>query len=520
MLGLANVADEEESEEDNSDEEEEEESNASSTSVWAAAFLLSYRATTVTRPPASPIALGSHSHSRFPRDSSEYIGSCSDDGSVVLINSLFAEERFKFEYHRPMKAISLDPEYMRKPSRGFVTGGLAGHLYYNVKKWIGYRDQVLHSSEGPIHSVKWRNNLIAWDNDILTHTLHFILDDNLLVIGWGTSIKIISIRNNQNKGANVTYNYLQMSSLDKVDVVAPFQTSYYISVIAPLGDSLVVLAYIPVEEDREDFSSAVPSRQFNDFQLPFSTTSPPVLPLQCFLLFPHIKSSSPNKPLTSCCRDISGYGMISSHDALELRNVKHMMLYADYDPKMLLPFLRSSQHYTLERAHEICVRRGLLKEQVFILGRMGNAKQALTVIINKLGGDIEEAIELVSNQHDDDLWEELIKQCMNKPDMVGVLLEQTVGNLDPLYWRYIGCEDRLVKIITDHRTETSLRHGCNDILKADCVNLLIKCYKEARRAIDLGNEEDESHNKSNKKDRGFSASQEICQRQDHGGQVK
>lgn len=71
----------------------------------------------------------------------EYIGSCSDDGSVV-INSLFTEERLKFEYHRPMKAIALDPDYVRKASRRFVTGGLAGHLYYNVKKWIGYRDQV------------------------------------------------------------------------------------------------------------------------------------------------------------------------------------------------------------------------------------------------------------------------------------------------------------------------------------------------------------------------------------------
>lgn len=71
----------------------------------------------------------------------EYIGSCSDDGSVVIC-SLFTEERMKFEYHRPMKAIALDPEYVRKSSRRFVTGGLAGHLYYNVKKWIGYRDQV------------------------------------------------------------------------------------------------------------------------------------------------------------------------------------------------------------------------------------------------------------------------------------------------------------------------------------------------------------------------------------------
>lgn len=48
----------------------------------------------------------------------------------------------------------------------------------------------------------------------------------------------------------------------------------------------------------------------------------------------------------------------------------------------------------LSQAHEICVRRGLLKEQVFILGRMGNARQALTVIINKLG-DIEEVLTLI-----------------------------------------------------------------------------------------------------------------------------
>ncbi|KAF8018026.1 hypothetical protein BT93_H3046 [Corymbia citriodora subsp. variegata] len=55
--------------------------------------------------------------------------------------------------------------------------------------------------------------------------------------------------------------------------------------------------------------------------------------------------------------------------------------------------------------------------------------------------------------------------------------------------------DRLVKIITDYRTETSLRHGCNDILKADCVNLLVKYYKEARHAVYLSNEEEEARAK-------------------------
>lgn len=83
-----------------------------------------------------------------------------------------------------------------------------------------------------------------------------------------------------------------------------------------------------------------------------------------------------------------------------------------------------------------------------------------------------------------------------------------------------------MKIITDYRTETSLRHGCNDILKVqflflfvcsnllnlffifylviqsclntfqtDCVNLLVKYYNEARRAVHLGIEEEGNRKK-------------------------
>ncbi|KAK8598630.1 hypothetical protein V6N13_094594 [Hibiscus sabdariffa] len=64
-----------------------------------------------------------------------------------------------------------------------------------------------------------------------------------------------------------------------------------------------------------------------------------------------------------------------------------------------------------------------------------------------------------------------------------------------LWWADIRLRDRLVKIITDYRTETSLRHGCNDILKADCVNLLVKYYNEAKRAVCLSNEEDDARSK-------------------------
>ncbi|KAK8683394.1 hypothetical protein V6N13_039455 [Hibiscus sabdariffa] len=732
----------------------------------------------------------------------EYIGSCSDDGSVVL-NSLFTDEKLKFEYHRPMKAIALDPNYARKSSRRFVTGGLAGNLYFNTKNWLGYKDQILHSGEGPIHAVKWRTSLIAWANDMGIKVYdaandqrvtfierprgiprpeilvpHLVWqDDTLLVIGWGTYVKIAAIRTNMNKGANGTYKRVTSSNMNQVDIVASFQTSCYISGIAPFGDALVVLAYISGEDGEKEFSSTIPSRQGNaqrpevrmvswsndelatdalpvhgfehykakDYSLahaPFSgscyaggqwaagdepiyyivspkdvviakprdaedhiawllqhgchekalaaveagqgrselldevgsryldhliverkyaeaaSLCPKVLRgsasawerwvfhfahlRQLPVLVPYMPTENPrlrdtayevalvalatnpsfDKDLVSTVKSwprviYSALPVISAiepqlntssmtdalkealaelyvtngqyekafslyadlmkpdiFDFIERHNLQESIrekvvqlmivdckqavnlliqnrdlitpsevasqllktrnkcnsryflhlylhslfevnphagkdfhdmqveLYVEYDPKMLLPFLRSSQHYKLEKAYDICARKNLLREQVFVLGRMGNSKQALAVIINELG-DIEEAVEFVTMQHDDDLWEELIHQCLNKPEMVGVLLEHTVGNLDPLYIVNMvpnGLEiprlrDRLVKIITDYRTETSLRHGCNDILKADCVNLLVKYYNEAKRAVCLSSEEDAPRSK-------------------------
>lgn len=87
-----------------------------------------------------------HAHKAAVNDLSfdidgEYIGSCSDDGSIV-ISSLFADEKRKFEYHRPMKAIALDPDYARKSLKRFVAGGLSGQLIFYTKKWFGYQEQV------------------------------------------------------------------------------------------------------------------------------------------------------------------------------------------------------------------------------------------------------------------------------------------------------------------------------------------------------------------------------------------
>ena len=55
-------------------------------------------------------------------------------------------------------------------------------------------------------------------------------------------------------------------------------------------------------------------------------------------------------------------------------------LYADYEPGQLMTFLVSSQAYGLEAAAELCEHRGLVREQVFVLGRMGNARRTIKAL--------------------------------------------------------------------------------------------------------------------------------------------
>jgi hypothetical protein len=165
-------------------------------------------------------------------------------------------------------------------------------------------------------------------------------------------------------------------------------------------------------------------------------------------------------------------------------------LYAEFAPKLLMNFLTSSNSYPLELAYKICESKGLVQEMVFILGRMGNARQALHLIMEKLA-DIPQAIEFVKTQRDDELWEELITMSLTSPRMVGSLLESLGNHLNPLYLIHripLGMpipnlRDRLIKIITDSRTQASLIQGCNDILKADRVMLLEKLHNDAKRAV-------------------------------------
>ena len=64
-----------------------------------------------------------------------------------------------------MRCVALEPAYSKKSTRQFVSGGMAGNLILHEKGWLGNKELILHSGEGPIWAVKWMGSFIAWGND-------------------------------------------------------------------------------------------------------------------------------------------------------------------------------------------------------------------------------------------------------------------------------------------------------------------------------------------------------------------
>lgn len=105
-----------------------------------------------------------------------------------------------------------------------------------------------------------------------------------------------------------------------------------------------------------------------------------------------------------------------------------MNLYAKYDSKKLLSFLKRSNNYPIQEALDICKRELFYEEMVYLLGRMGNTSEALSIIIHKLQ-NIQTAIDFCKEHDDMDLWNDLINQSLDRPDIMTKLLDGIVGNL-------------------------------------------------------------------------------------------
>jgi hypothetical protein len=116
--------------------------------------------------------------------------------------------------------------------------------------------------------------------------------------------------------------------------------------------------------------------------------------------------------------------------------------------------------------------------------------QALRLIVEGLR-DVAQAVEFVQLQRDDDLWEPLIALTLGDARLTGELLDHAGGYIDPLrvvsqipeHMQVENLRGRLVKIITDFRTQMCLQQGCNTILRHDCVVLANRLYRVLRSSL-------------------------------------
>lgn len=91
-----------------------------------------------------------------------------------------------------------------------------------------------------------------------------------------------------------------------------------------------------------------------------------------------------------------------------------MRLYATFNRDKLLPFLKRSDHYPIQEALDICQKSKYYKEMVYLLGRIGDTKVALELIMRELK-DMQYAISFCQEHDDPDLWNDLINHSLNKP---------------------------------------------------------------------------------------------------------
>jgi hypothetical protein len=214
----------------------------------------------------------------------QYVASGSEDGTVVITN-LFTKESVRHAYARPVHAVALPGDYTNKVM--FAAGVADGRFIINTKGWFSTKDNVIHAGEGPITSVKWRRELLAWANDagvkvydVSTSERISIIEgtgengqpppsaelykchlcwskDDTLLIGWADCVKVGVVKPNavamkpRTRGPGQIGGPMITSSTRFVQIVATFKTEYIICGIAPWGDQhLVLMAFLENEGQR------------------------------------------------------------------------------------------------------------------------------------------------------------------------------------------------------------------------------------------------------------------------------
>ncbi|WFD44675.1 Vacuolar protein sorting-associated protein 41 [Malassezia psittaci] len=163
--------------------------------------------------------------------------------------------------------------------------------------------------------------------------------------------------------------------------------------------------------------------------------------------------------------------------------------YAEFQYPKLMAFLRTmSSMYSFEKAYKVCVKHDYVPEMIFLLGRTGDTRGALNLIIERLH-DVHMAIDFVKQQDDTELWDQLLLYSRDRPDFLRALLEQVGGEVDfarimrniPENLTIPGLKPAVIKALHTMHLQASLLDDCNAV-QFHAVQGLVAQYDAALRS--------------------------------------
>lgn len=210
-----------------------------------------------------------------------YLASASMDGTVVIGSITDEKEITASDFHRPLNAVSLDPNY--KTTKAFVSGGMAGNVVYSERNWLGRRiDTNLYQGDNAIVAIYWIGNLVIWMSDegisvcsafsksvLLTIARHdnspradlytpriSVPETNLIYISWVNEIWVLKV-SSQSKKSGTSALFPSAASIrslpndDAVEVISHLQLDWHISGIAPYDQDTIMLLCFPTHSSEQ-----------------------------------------------------------------------------------------------------------------------------------------------------------------------------------------------------------------------------------------------------------------------------
>lgn len=145
-------------------------------------------------------------------------------------------------------------------------------------------------------------------------------------------------------------------------------------------------------------------------------------------------------------------------------------LYAQYDRRQLLGFLEKFDTYDIDASVAMCRELGLTNELVYLLGRLGQSHEALSLIVTELH-DYDRAVAFARTQ-DAEIWDELVSYVgqSQSPELVLALLRcvevspARVLAMVPADMPIPGLKTALCRVINGQEVSVALHEGALTIV--------------------------------------------------------